>query len=166
MDGGTPDRARPVALDRAPLSELVYGTARLSNGAVIACMSFGYEPPSGERAGPYVDLTLYEGALRSAYPLGPLWPFDDGRNHAWVLELSEWFRDLADIAFRAAPFVAGCIGCEVGGNDAILRTCNVPGERWVGYLVPDGSTLAWFPPTVLRAPLGVGPTGSATDAEA
>lgn len=80
-------------------------------------------------------------------PVGAF-PFDDGRDLAWRSTVDDWLRRLGEYLFSTVRFRVGLVGWTDGlddGTDDLLER-GVPEERWVGYLVPSGDSLTWYPP--------------------
>lgn len=61
------------------------------------------------------------GSPAKILPVGGF-PFDDDR--AWRLSVDSWLGQLGERTFERG----------------------IPKERWVGYLLPSGPSLAWYPP--------------------
>jgi hypothetical protein len=88
------------------------------------------------------------GSLRRVLPVGAF-PFDDGGDLAWRAALDDWLRLVAEHLFASVRFRLGLVGWtepDLDGDSEGVTEHGIPDERWVGYLVPSGSGLTWYPP--------------------
>ena len=151
-----PRTAPVIDLLGAHRPRLVHGAGLLPRKKVIPCTTAVYEQESEGQDGPSLCMWINSGALQYVYDIDP-WPIDDGREHEWILELSEWFREIAQAVFDAVPFQGALIGCAACMDGMPRTPGQLPVPRWSGHLLPDGAQLLWFPPEVLVAPLSFEP---------
>lgn len=149
-DGSAPSFAR-FMLGVGPADETCWGAARLPCGVVIACLAEAFPSPTA----PGLTLSVFEADLGSAYDIG-IWPIDDGSTHSWVVEVADSFRSIGEHVYCAVRYSAAAVGCELDERSLRRRVADVPEERCIGYLVPEGDHVRWFGPTVLRAPVRFG----------
>jgi hypothetical protein len=128
-------RATPAELDG--LDACLRGVARLGTLAPVACSSY-LVPEEGGATWMYLGLPL--GSLGTILTVGAF-PFDDGRDPSWRLVVDAWLRGIAERVHAAVGIRRGLVGW-VDGTD--VAGTSVPDERWVGYLVPTGTELAWY----------------------
>jgi hypothetical protein len=156
------EQERVEAGSMAPGSACL-GVATTPSGHQVACRSVAIRYDDGTD---WLYLCLPLGSLGNAYPVGA-YPFDDGRSHSWVLEVSDWFREIAKLVFASMRFRGGVVGFETefafgdvpqdASPSEWLKEAGVGDQRWFGYLLPDDQGLQWFPPTEPDAPMTLGP---------
>ncbi|MCM2332982.1 MAG: hypothetical protein NDI82_03440 [Anaeromyxobacteraceae bacterium] len=142
-------------------SQPLYGLAGLPGTLGVACQARAWADDHGasddcplcrelaRHAGPpvgWLSLLLPFGALGLAYPLGK-YPVADGTSLAWRAEVDGWLRGLAAHVHREVPFELAVLGWMDGADLLPTSAAEVPEERSLGYLFPEGTGLAWFPPT-------------------
>lgn len=135
-------RVRP-SRDR-DLQACLRGIARPGTLAPVACSTVVVREDGGSD---WLYFGLSLGSLGAVLPVDPF-PFDDGRDLAWRSTVDGWLRQLGEHLFSTVRFRVGLVGWTDGlddGTDDLLER-GVPEERWVGYLVPNGDSLTWYPP--------------------
>ncbi len=132
----------------------MYGVASLPNGKRSCCGSYWAD---FENNGCWLSLYIPIGSLASAYDMGA-YPFqaNEPGTSNWIVEINNWFVNIAKKIHPIAKFEIGIIGFEVDFFDVekILAT-GIPSERWVGFLVVKNNQLEWFPPTRYDAPYSI-----------
>lgn len=137
-------RRGPAVEPGRDLQTVLRGTARLPAAVEVACSTI---PVREEDGNDWLYFGLPMGSLSRAYPVGAF-PWDDGSSLAWREELDGWLRALAGHVASRQQFKLGMVGFTDGDLEperALLD--GVPERRWVGYLVPNGDVLCWYPPT-------------------
>ncbi len=100
-----------------------------------------------------MQLCLSMKAIGSVVRVGA-YPFDDGTPTDWIIPTSAWLAGVASVVHQASPLVVGVIGWEGDSGEAKrFRTEGVPQERWVGYVVPSGKEVEYYPPNILTPPM-------------
>lgn len=126
------------------LDTCLRGVARLGALAPIACSTVVVREDGGSD---WLYFGLPLGSLGTALPVGAF-PFDDGLDLSWRPTVDGWLRLLAETLFTSQRFRLGLVGWTDGldnSADELLEN-GVPKERWVGYLLPNGSSLTWYLP--------------------
>jgi hypothetical protein len=140
-----PHAQQRLAADLTPSRGSFYGVATLPNGKRVACGTFLL----GEGWGT-IWLCLYIPicALGTGYPIGS-YPFGNNASRIWREPLDDWLASLARRISPAIPYSLALIGVEEPVEDSIatLETQGVPVVRWSGFLVREGRSLSWHPPT-------------------
>lgn len=128
-----------------PLEAILRGLASLGPRAPVACSTI---PVREEGGSDWVYFSLPMGSLRTVFPVYGF-PVDDGSDLSWRSTVDHWLCRLARHLFDTVKFRLGLVGCidglEIGADELLVE--GVPDERWVGYLVPSGDALTWYPPT-------------------
>ena len=152
-------RVAPVLPAGGEGGNQLLGVATLPNGrrAVCASVSARYAGYEGCEDIDTLCLCLPMASLGRAYPVGT-YPLAHGALLGWRAEVEAWLRAIGEAVFAAVGFRLGLVGFEAEGmvTPAEVRANGVPGERWFGYLWPDGERLGWYPAT-LGAPITLGP---------
>ena len=147
-----PEQPRLAPGKHVGLESTLLGVATLEESEAIACSTHVVREDGGSD---WIYLAIPMGSLGRILPVGAF-PFDDGHDLSWRALVDDWLRNLAERLFEAVPFRLGLLGWIDDGDDAEEVIENgVPDERWVGYLVPDSSSLRWYPPTK-GAPMRMG----------
>ena len=135
------------------LNERLHGLATLAGDRVVACSTIPVREDGGSD---WLYFGLPLGSLRTAVEIGAF-PFADGGKLAWRSDLDSWLRGLAAHVYESVRFGLALVGWTDGDTDTAttIAASGVPGERWVGYLVPEGAGLRWYPPNQ-HAPLAAG----------
>ena len=131
----------------------LYGVARIGERPPVPCSTMVVRT---EGASDWIFFYLPIGSLASVFPVGAF-PIADGGDLAWRSSLDERLCGIGRRAFEAVRFRLGLIGFDGGdfSDAAAFAASGVPDERWIGYLVPDGSELKWFAPN-RGAPIELG----------
>ncbi len=122
----------------------LHGVARIGTGAAVASYTVVMRFDDGID---WLHFCLPMGSLSRIFDVGAF-PFEDGGDLAWRLQLDEWLCALGRRVFEAAPFRLALIGWDGGELEDAARfgASGVPEQRSVGYLVPSGGHLKWFAP--------------------
>jgi hypothetical protein len=124
-----------------------FGIARLPNGKRVACSSFILR---GDDGADELVFGIPMGSLGSAYRVGG-YPFGKQGERAgpWLREVETWLVGIGRHVASSVPFDLGMIGHDVCGelSSENVDLEGIPTDRYVGYLVPEGATLAHFPIT-------------------
>lgn len=126
------------------LETCLRGVARLGALAPIACSTVVVREDGGSD---WLYYGLPLGSLGAVLPVGAF-PFEDGHDLAWRSTVDGWLRRLGEHLFASVRFRLGLVGWTDGlddGTDDLLER-GLPEDRWVGYLLPSGSSLTWYPP--------------------
>jgi hypothetical protein len=130
------------------------GLAELPNGCRCPCSSAVVTDDDGS----WVYFGMPLGSLGRCYPVGA-YPFEDATDRSWVGSLSEWLADIGRGVYSAMPFRAAVTGFlttmevdEIRG----ITSGEIPTAKWNGYLRPEATGLAWYPPNAGPAPLRLG----------
>jgi hypothetical protein len=137
-------RVVPTAAE-CEVERVLRGRACLPTGVVVPCSSI---PVREEGGNDWLYFGLPLGSLGLAYPVGAF-PFDDGSPLDWRDELDSWLRALATHVFARVAFRVALVGwtdADSEDPDRLLAD-GVPAQRWLGYVVPTGDGLRWYPPT-------------------
>jgi hypothetical protein len=129
------------------LGKTYRGIATLPEDSRVACNSVNINDEDGS----WLYFGIPIGSLRRAYPVGA-YPFDDGTPTDWIIPVTDWFHEIADMVFGSFPFEAGTIGWLTGIDLCVLLDVirgQIPGERWNGILRRNGAKLEWYSPTQL-----------------
>jgi hypothetical protein len=131
----------------------LYGLAALSPNRVVLCSTI---PCREEGGADWLYFSLQLGSLISVLPIGAF-PFDDGSDLSWRVGLDAWLCRIANHVYDSVRFRLALVGWIDGGTEsaATIAATGVPSERWLGYLLPDGNGLRWYPPNQ-AAPFNIG----------
>ncbi|MEO0559698.1 MAG: hypothetical protein AAF170_16110 [Bacteroidota bacterium] len=128
------------------------GIATLPNGDDTACGSVVVTDEDAT----WIYFGSPMGSLIYSYPVGA-YPFDDGLPLDWRTPLNDWLCDIARFVFEELPFQLGLVGwidpLDITASD--VSTSGVPETRYEGYLIPEATSLTWYPPNT-GAPMRTG----------
>ena len=127
-----------------PEPGFLYGLARLPNEREVPCGTCIIREPDGSD---WLDLLVPLGGLGLAYPVAG-YPFTPGSElPPWQADVDGWLSDIAHHLFACVPFSLALVGWEVSGSQTAmeLRQAGLPSTRYIGYLIPEGTSLAFFP---------------------
>ena len=128
-----------------------YGVANLPNGKQSCCGSFWMD---FENEGCWISFYLPLGSLANVYNIGS-YPFKAEKQDVskWMIEINNWFVNIAREIHPIAKFDLGIIGFEVDYFEVKKQVeKGLPNERWDGLLLTKDKQLEWFPPTVYNSP--------------
>lgn len=110
----------------------------------LPCSSYTTRMASGED---WVYFAIPTGSLEALIPSEP-----PSMRHAATSAIDDWFLAHARRVFDVVRFHIGFIGWMPGTeeDDELARfdQAGVPSDRWLGFLVPSGDMVAWYPPTL------------------
>lgn len=140
--------ALPLLDPRDPRTDFMrclYGVANFATGAVVP-VSSQVIAVADEPAWVYFGAPL--GGLGRHFPVGAF-PFEDGGDLSWRSVIDDWLRDVAEHIFKSERFDLGLVGwVDLAPTSAEeIRRDGLPERRWMGYLVPEPTRLAWYPST-------------------
>lgn len=151
-----PEKQEKCAPAKTDASGHLYGVANLPNGGQSCCGTFCTDYESSNC---WITFYIPLGSLANVYPVGS-YPFkaEKQSESVWIIEINNWLVKIAQEIYPVAKFEIGIIGFEVDTFRVKQELeKGIPDERWEGLLIPNGSDLLWFPPTIYDSPYTIGP---------